>query len=219
MKFILGTKQRMTQVFDDNGRSLIGTVISVAPSIVTQIKTAGQDNQSSVQIGYGEKRAKNAGKPMLGHIAPALKAADKENISFQYLREFATDNTADYKIGDTVDSSIFTEGEEVTVIGTSKGKGYAGVMKRHHFGGFPGSHGTERKHRAPGSNASFASDRGHGGNLKKGKRMAGHMGAERVTTKNHKVVSIDEEKNLLVVKGSVPGPAGSYVIVQSAKNG
>jgi len=102
-------------------------------------------------------------------------------------------------------------------VGTSKGKGFAGVMKRHGFGGFPASHGTERKHRAPGSISSFASNAGGGGGPKKGKRMAGHLGHRRVTTKNHEVVSIDEERDLLVVKGSVPGPAGGYCIVRTAK--
>ncbi|NIA17399.1 MAG: 50S ribosomal protein L3, partial [Planctomycetes bacterium] len=101
--------------------------------------------------------------------------------------------------------------------GTSKGKGFAGVMKRHGFGGFPGSHGTERKHRAPGSISSFASDAGHGGNLKKGKKMAGHMGNVKVTSRNHSVVSIDNENNLLVVKGAIAGPSGGYVAVRPSK--
>ncbi|OHA60996.1 MAG: 50S ribosomal protein L3 [Candidatus Vogelbacteria bacterium RIFOXYD2_FULL_44_9] len=206
MKFILGTKQRMTQVFDDNGRSLIGTVISVAPSIVTQIKTAGQGNQSSVQIGYGEKRAKNAGKPMLGHIAPALKAADKENISFQYLREFTTDTAADYKIGDTVDSSIFTEGEEVTVIGTSKGKGFQGVVKRHGFHGGPRSHGQKHSEREAGSIGVGGVQR-----VFKGMRMAGRMGSDRVTTKYVKILKINKEAKEILIQGAVPGRPGSLI--------
>ena len=206
MKFILGTKQRMTQVFDDNGRSLIGTVISVAPSIVTFVKTAGQGNQSSVQIGYGEKRAKNAGKPMLGHIAPALKAADKENISFQYLREFATDTAADYKIGDTVDSSIFTEGEEVTVIGTSKGKGFQGVVKRHGFHGGPRSHGQKHSEREAGSIGVGGVQR-----VFKGMRMAGRMGSDRVTTKYVKILKINKEAKEILIQGAVPGRPGSLI--------
>jgi large subunit ribosomal protein L3 len=112
---------------------------------------------------------------------------------------------------------VFSETSKVDVIGTSKGKGYAGVMKRHGFGGFPASHGTERKHRAPGSISSFASDAGHGGNLKKGKRMSGHMGHQRVTSKSLDVVNIDEDRNLLVVKGSVPGPSGGYLIIRTSK--
>jgi large subunit ribosomal protein L3 len=121
-----------------------------------------------------------------------------------------------YKAGEFLTVSVFEEEKLVDVIGTCKGKGYAGVMKRHGFKGFPASHGTERKHRAPGSQASYGTDRGHGGNIKKGKRMAGHMGNNRVTTKNHVLVSIDSEKNLIVVKGPVPGPAGCYCIVRSA---
>jgi len=125
----------------------------------------------------------------------------------------------EYKVGDAVTVSVFAESEFVDVTGTSKGKGFAGVMKRHGFSGFPASHGTERKHRAPGSISSFASDAGHGGSPKKGKRMAGHMGNCRVTAKNHSLLAIDEQKNLIVVRGSVPGPAGSYCIVRSAKKG
>ena len=105
------------------------------------------------------------------------------------------------------------------VIGTSKGKGFTGPMKRYHFGGMSASHGTERKHRAPGSQAGYGTDRGHGGDIKKGKKMGGHLGAERITVKTHRIVSIDPENNLLVVKGSVPGAAGGYVIVRSAKKG
>ncbi|MFA6415917.1 MAG: 50S ribosomal protein L3 [Candidatus Paceibacterota bacterium] len=206
MKFILGTKQRMTQVFDDNGRSQIGTVISVAPSIVTQIKTAGQDNTNSVQIGYGEKRAKNAGKAMIGHIAPALKAAEKENISFQFLREFATDNTADYKVGDVVDSSIFNEGEEVTVIGTSKGKGFQGVVKRHGFHGGPRSHGQKHSEREPGSIGVGGVQR-----VFKGMRMAGRMGSDRVSTKYVKIIKINKEANEILIQGAVPGRPGSLI--------
>ena len=114
-------------------------------------------------------------------------------------------------------ASVFAETKYVDVKGTNKGKGFAGTMKRHGFREFPSSHGTERKHRAPGSLASFASDAGHGGNVKKGKKMAGHMGHHRVTSKNHGLVAVVEEKNLLVVKGSVPGPADGYVVVRGAK--
>ena len=127
------------------------------------------------------------------------------------------DAEPEYKVGDSLTVSVFTDEEYVDVIGISKGKGFAGVMKRHGFRGFPASHGTERKHRAPGSISSFASDAGGGGNLKKGKKMAGHMGNSRVTTKNHSLVAIDEQNNLLAIKGAVPGPPGGYVIVRTAK--
>lgn len=206
MKFILGTKQKMTQVFDDKGRSLIGTVISVAPSIVTQVKTTGQGNQNSVQIGYGEKRAKNAGKAMLGHIAPALKAAGKENISFQYLREFTADNAADYKVGDVVDLSIFNENDEVTVIGTSKGKGFQGVVKRHGFHGGPRSHGQKHSEREAGSIGVGGVQR-----VFKGMRMAGRMGSDRITTKYVKIIKINKETNEILLQGAVPGRPGSLI--------
>ena len=137
----------------------------------------------------------------------------------RFVREMrlADDTEQQYKAGDSVTVSVFADENSVDVIGTCKGKGFAGVMKRHGFGGFPGSHGTERKHRAPGSISSFASDAGHGPGPKRGKRMAGHMGNCRVTSKNHRLVAIDEQKNLLVVKGPVPGPAGGYCIIRSAK--
>jgi large subunit ribosomal protein L3 len=122
----------------------------------------------------------------------------------------------EYKAGEFVTVAVFSEVKSVDVVGTSKGKGFAGVMKRYGFGGFPASHGTERKHRAPGSQAGYGTDRGHGGNIKKGKKMAGHMGHCRITTKSHDLVEIDEEKNLLIVKGSIPGPAGGYCIIRSA---
>jgi large subunit ribosomal protein L3 len=152
-------------------------------------------------------------QPAEGHASKANSTAKK------FVREcrLPEGGEAEYSAGDEISVSIFSEVKYVDVSGISKGKGFAGVMKRHGFGGFPGSHGTERKHRAPGSISSYASDAGHGGNLKKGKKMAGRMGGKRVTTKNHSVVSIDTEKNILVVKGAVPGPCGSYVEVRTAK--
>jgi len=151
--------------------------------------------------------------PQIGH-------AQKSNTTpKKFIREMrlADDAEQPYEVGNSVTVSVFAEDKFVDVVGTSKGKGFAGVMKRHGFGGFPASHGTERKHRAPGSISSFASDAGHGAGPKRGKKMAGHLGNCRVTTKNHKLVEINEEKNLLVVKGSVPGPADGYCIVRSAK--
>jgi len=123
----------------------------------------------------------------------------------------------EYKIGDLVTVSVFGQIKSVDVAGRNKGKGFAGPMKRYHFGGMSASHGTERKHRAPGSQAGYGTDRGHGGNIKKGKKMGGHMGDRNITVKNHALVSIDEAKNLLVVKGAVPGASGSYVEVRSSQ--
>jgi large subunit ribosomal protein L3 len=212
---LLGKKVGITQVFDESGKLLPVTVIQAGPCSVMQVKTVESDGYNAVQLGFDDAKPSRTTKPQLGHAVKA-KCMPKKFVKEMRL---GVDSESEYAAGDTVTVSVFNETKSVDVIGTSKGKGFAGVMKRHGFGGFPASHGTERKHRAPGSISSFASDAGHGGNLKKGKRMAGHMGHERVTTKNHTVVSIDEDKNLIVVKGSVPGPAGSYVVVRSSQKG
>jgi len=211
---LLGKKVGMTQVYDDLGRLLPVTVIQAGPCTVVQVKTVEADGYNAVQLGYEDVKPSRRKKPQIGH-AQKSNAAPKRFIREMRLPD---DVEPDYKVGNSLTVSVFVENEYVDVVGTSKGKGFAGVMKRHGFHGFPASHGTERKHRAPGSISSFASDAGHGGNLKKGKKMAGHMGNRRVTTKSHSVVAIDEEENLLVVKGSVPGPSGGYVIVHTAKN-
>ena len=213
MAMLLGKKVGMTQVYDQQGRLLPVTVIQAGPCTVVQVKTTAMDGYNAVQMGYDDVKASRRKKPQIGH-------ADKaETTPKRFIREMrlADDAEAAYKPGESVTVSVFAEEKFVDIIGTSKGKGFAGVMKRHGFGGFPASHGTERKHRAPGSISSFASNAGHGGGPKKGKKMAGHMGHRRVTAKGHSLVGIDEERNLLVVKGSVPGPAGGYVIVRTAK--
>jgi len=212
---LLGKKVGITQVYDEAGNLLPVTVIQAGPCAVLQVKTVENDGYNAVQLGYDDVKPSRARKPELGHCVKA-KATPKKFVREMRLEP---DSESDHQAGDTVTVSVFNDAKIVDVIGTSKGKGYAGVMKRHGFGGFPASHGTERKHRAPGSISSYASDAGHGGNLKKGKKMAGRMGHERVTTKSHNVVSIDENKNLIVVKGSVPGPAGGYVIVKSSQKG
>ena len=213
MAMLLGKKVGMTQVYDDSGRLLPATVIEAGPCAVMQVKTVETDGYNAVQLGYDDIKPSRRKKPQLGHAEKSNSAPKK------FVREMRLpDNTEpDYKVGDSLTVSVFEEEKFIDVVGVSKGKGFAGVMKRHGFRGFPASHGTERKHRAPGSISSFASDAGGGGNLKKGKKMAGHMGNRRVTTKNHNLVAIDQEKNLLVVKGPVPGPAGGYVIVRTAK--
>jgi len=179
-----------------------------------QIKTLKTDGYNAVQLGYDDVKPSRRKKPQIGH---ALKT---DTVPKKFVKEMRLPDDAEqhYKLGDSLTVSVFTETKYVDVVGTSKGKGFAGVMKRHGFHGFPDSHGTERKHRAPGSIASFASERGRGGGPKKGKKMAGHMGNKKVTTKNHTLIEVDEQKNLLVVKGPVPGPAGGYVIVRSAEN-
>lgn len=203
----------MTQVYDDSGRLLPVTVIEAGPCAIMQVKTVETDGYNAVQLGYDDVKPSRRKNPQIGH------AQKSDTVPKKFTKEMRLPDTAglEYKVGDSLTVSVFAGNEHVDVVGTSKGKGFAGVMKRHGFHGFPASHGTERKHRAPGSISSFASDAGGGGGPKKGKKMAGHMGNRRVTTKSHSLVAIDEEKNLLVVKGPVPGPAGGYVIIRSAR--
>jgi large subunit ribosomal protein L3 len=212
MAMILGKKVGMTQVFDEKGKLVPVTVIQAGPCAVMQVKTTEDNGYNAVQLGFDDIKTSRTKKPQVGHAEKAGTSPKK------FIREMRLPDNADvqYKAGESLTVSVFEKENLVDVIGTSKGKGFAGVMKRHGFGGFPASHGTERRHRAPGSIASFATDRGHSGKLKKGKRMSGHMGDNQVTTKNHVLVSIDPEKNLMVVKGPVPGPAGTYCIVRSA---
>lgn len=213
MAMLLGKKVGMTQVYDESGKLLPVTVIQAGPCAVMQVKTVETDGYNAVQLGYDDVKPSREKSPEIGHAEKAGTTPKK------FIREMRLldDAEPEYKAGDSITVSVFAEDEFVDVVGTSKGKGFAGTMKRHGFSGFPASHGTERKHRAPGSISSFASDAGQGGGPKRGKRMAGHMGHRRVTTKNHRLVALDEEKNLLVVKGAVPGPAGGYCIVRSAK--
>lgn len=203
----------MTRLYDESGSLVPVTVIQAGPCAVIQIKTAETDGYNSIQLGYDDVKPSRRKKPQVGHTKKANVSPKK------FVREMRLPDDAEpeYKAGDSITVSVFAESKIVDVVGDSKGKGFAGVMKRYGFGGFPASHGTERKHRAPGSISSFASNAGHGGSPKKGKKMPGHMGNRRVTIKNHSLVAIDEEKNLLVVKGSVPGYPGSYCIIQSAK--
>ncbi len=203
----------MTQIYNDLGDLVPVTVIQAGPCQVMQVKTTETDGYNAVQLGFDEVKHARRKHPQIGHAKKANTTPKK------FVKEMRLEESAEqqYEVGNAVTVSVFAEEKYVDVVGTSKGKGFAGVMKRHGFGGFPASHGTERKHRAPGSIASYCSDAGHGAGPKKGKRMAGHMGNCRVTMKNHKLVEVDEEKNLLIIKGSVPGPAGGYCIVRSAK--
>jgi len=213
MAMLLGKKVGMTQVYAESGELLPVTVIQAGPCVVMQVKTTETDGYNAVQLGFDDVKPSRRKKPQIG-------TAQKANtMPKRLVREMRLPDDAEpeYKPGDSITVEVFVENQFVDVVGTSKGKGFAGVMKRHGFGGFPASHGTERKHRAPGSISSFASNAGHGGGPKRGKKMPGHMGNCRVTTKNHELVAIDEDKNLLIVKGSVPGPAGGYCIVQTAK--
>lgn len=213
MAILLGKKVGMTQVYNELGKLVPVSVIQAGPCVVMQVKNTKTDGYNAIQLGFDEVKPVRRKKPQIGHAEKANTYPKK------FVKEMRLPDNVEqqYEPGESVTVSVFSEDKYVDVVGTSKGKGFAGVMKRHGFGGFPASHGTERKHRAPGSISSFASNAGHGAGPKRGKKMAGHMGNCRVTTKNHDLVAIDEEKNLLIVKGSVPGPAGGYCIIRSAK--
>jgi large subunit ribosomal protein L3 len=207
---LIGRKVGMTRVYDEKGAVVPVTVVQAGPCAVTQVKTVQSDGYDAVQLGFDEVKAKLSTMPLIGHAA---KAGVGPRRSFGEIR---LKKPTDRKPGETIDVTIFADVKHVDVIGTSKGKGTAGVMKRHHFGGQPASHGTERKHRSPGSIASRATWRGQSGKPKKGVRMAGHMGMDRVTTRNHPLVKIDAEKNLLLIKGALPGPNGGLLFVRKS---
>ncbi|MDD5134790.1 MAG: 50S ribosomal protein L3 [Phycisphaerae bacterium] len=209
---LLGKKVGMTQIYNDAGKMVPVTVIQAGPCTVMQVKSIETDGYQAIQMGFDDVKKSRQKAPAVGH---AKKAGDTPK---KFVREMRlTDVKAEYKAGDKITVQNFAEVKFVDVVGISKGKGFAGTMKRYNFGGFPASHGTERKHRAPGSIGGHATDRGHSGKIKKGKRMSGHMGSERVTVKNHALVGVDAEQNLLVVKGPVPGSCGGYVIVKQSK--
>jgi large subunit ribosomal protein L3 len=210
---LFGTKLGMTRVFTDAGASVPVTVIQVGPCVVTQIRTPENDGYAAVQIAFGEIKARNSTIPQIGHDAKAGSAPRRRHGEFRV----PADKLGEYALGQELTVASFGEQKYVDVIGTSKGKGFAGTMKRHGFKGMCASHGTERKHRSPGSIGGHASNRGFGGGLKKGKRMPGHMGAERVTARCLDVIKIDGDKGIILVKGAVPGPNSGTVVVRVAK--
>jgi large subunit ribosomal protein L3 len=208
---LLGKKIGMTRIYSEKGAIVPVTVVQAEPNVITQVKTAdGKDGYNAVQLGFEECKAKFSTFPLIAHCAKAGATPRR------HFAEIRLKDPSDKKLGDVVNVSIFDGVKFVDVVGTSKGKGTAGVMKRHHFGGQCASHGTERKHRSPGSIASRATWRGQSGKPKKGVRMAGHMGMDRVTTTNHPLVGIDAEKNLLLIKGALPGPNGALLFVRKA---
>jgi len=208
---ILGRKVGMTRIYNEAGQIVPVTIVQAGPCVVTQVKTAdGVDGYNAVQIGFEEIRPKVSTLPEIGHAAKAGVAPQR------FFRELRLKDATDKQVGDKVEVGTFEGVEYVDVIGTSKGKGFAGVMKRYNFGGQPMSHGTERKHRSRGSICSYASNRGHTGKPKKGLKMAGHMGDDRVTTRNHALVRIDSENGLLLVKGALPGANGSLLMVRKS---
>ena len=214
MAMLLGKKIGMTRLYDEAGRLVPVTVFVAGPCVVTQVKTVQTDGYNAVQMGFEDVKPSRRIKPLVGHFAKGSTAPKR------FVREMRLpkEKAPEFKTGDAITVSVFDPKEWVDVISTGKGKGFQGVMKRHHFGGFPASHGTERKHRAPGSIASHATNRGFSGRPKRGKRMAGRMGGKRVTTKNHSLVAVDAEKNLLAVQGTVAGAAGAYCIIRTAKS-
>jgi large subunit ribosomal protein L3 len=206
IKGVLGTKLGMSQVFADDGRMVPVTVIAAGPCVVTAVRTAAADGYAAVQLGFGEIDPRKVTKPVAGHFAKAGVTPRR------YLVELRTDNATDYTLGQDVTAETFAAGELVDVTATSKGKGTAGVVKRHGFKGLSSSHGTKRKHRAPGSIGGCAFP----GHVFKGVKMAGRMGGERTTTANLTLHSVDADRGLLLIKGAVPGPAGGLVLVRNA---
>jgi large subunit ribosomal protein L3 len=208
-KGILGAKLGMTQIFDENARAVPVTVIQAGPCTVTQVKSPERDGYAAVQLAFGDIKPKRVTKPRAGHFAKA--GAEPR----RHLVELRTADAADYSLGQTLTADVFAAGDRLDVVGVSKGKGFAGVMKRHGFKGLGASHGTERKHRSPGSVGACATP----SRIFKGMRMPGHMGHQRVTVLNLEVVKVDPERNLLLVKGAVPGPKRGLVMLRSSVKG
>jgi len=222
VKGLLGIKLGMTQVFDENGVVTPVTIVQAGPCYVTQVKTQNTDGYSAIQVGFGEVSEKRLTSGQKGHLG--LLKTDKKHPqrkknkgipALRHLSEFRTKNAADYKVGQVLTVEQFAAGDHIDVTGKTKGRGFAGTIKRHGFGGGPKTHGQSDRWRAPGS-VGATSGTAH---VFKGKRMSGHYGDARLTAQNLQVVKIDPEKNLLAVKGSIPGHKGSLVIIRdSAKN-
>jgi large subunit ribosomal protein L3 len=206
---ILGTKLGMTQVFDENNRVVPVTVVQAGPNVVTQVRTPEKDGYVAVQLAYGAIDPRRVNKPRTGHFAKAGATPRR------HLVELRTSDADSYEVGQEITAEVFAAGAVVDVVGTSKGKGTAGVMKRHGFKGLGASHGTQRKHRSPGSIGGCATP----GRVFKGLRMAGRMGHARVTTQNLTVHRVDTERGLLLIKGAVPGPRGGLLLVKTAAKG
>jgi large subunit ribosomal protein L3 len=206
LKGLLGEKLGMTQVWDENNRIVPITVVKAGPNVVTQIRTPQTDGYSAVQIAFGAVRPRKVTKPLAGHFEKAGVTPRR------HIAELRTDDASEYTLGQELTVETFEPGQLVDVVGTSKGKGFAGVMKRHGFHGLRASHGVERKHRSPGSIGGCATP----GRVFKGVRMAGRMGGERVTTQNLTVHAVDPDKGLILIKGAVPGPRGGLVLVKTA---
>jgi large subunit ribosomal protein L3 len=203
---LLGTKLGMTQVWDANNRVVPVTVIAAGTNVVTQVRKVETDGYSAIQLGYGEIPGRKVTKPAAGHFAKAGVTPRRQLV------EIRTDDADSYELGQELSPDLFTPGEQVDITATSKGKGFAGVMKRHGFHGVSASHGAHRNHRKPGSIGGCATP----GRVFKGMKMAGRMGGETVTTQNLTVHAVDAEQGLLLIVGAVPGPKGGLVMVRGA---
>lgn len=201
-KTILGKKVGMTQLLTPEGKAIPVTVIEAGPCLVLQKKTIEADGYNAIQVGFGGIRERLVNKPLKGHFS---KAGVRP---LRFVREIRTDNVGEFQVGQEIKADIFTEGEKIDVVGTSKGKGFAGTIKRHGFSRGPMTHGS-KSHRRPGSSGALGP-----AHTLKGKKSPGHMGVDRVTVQNLEVVRVDPERNLLAVKGAVPGPRGGLVIVR-----
>jgi large subunit ribosomal protein L3 len=208
-KAIVGEKVGMTQVWGEDNRIVPVTVVKVAPLRIVQVKTRDHDGYSALQVTFGHKRANKLNKPEAGHFANAGVEPGPQ------LLELRIDDVSGFAVGQELKVDLLSQGELIDVTAVSKGKGHAGVMKRHNFSGLPASHGAHRVHRAPGSVGACATP----ARVFKGTRMAGRMGGERVTTLNLEVVEADAERDLLLVKGAVPGPRGGLVVIRNAVKG
>jgi len=209
MKGILGEKLGMTQVFDANNRIVPVTVVKAGPCVVTQIRTQEKDGYTAVQLAYGQIDPRKVTKPLSGHFQAAGVTPRRHVI------ELRTSSTEGYEVGQEFGADVFTDGAAVDVTGTTKGKGTAGVMKRHGFKGVSASHGSHRNHRKPGSIGGCSTP----GRVFKGMRMSGRMGVDKQTTQSLRVVRVDTERNLLLIEGAVPGPKGGLVLVRTAVKG
>ncbi|MFA6227529.1 MAG: 50S ribosomal protein L3 [Candidatus Paceibacterota bacterium] len=200
MKFILGVKQNMTQVFDEKGNVHPATILSAGPLSVTQVKNIETDGYNAVQVGLGERKEKNITKPVLGHL---------KGLKSRFIKEFRVEDSSKFKVGDKIDLSVFSAGDTVEVSGTTKGKGFQSVIKRHGFKGQPRSHGQKHSENAPGS---------IGGGLRnkvpKNMRMAGRMGGTSITVKNLKVLGVDKDNNQILISGAIPGRRGTLIEVR-----
>jgi large subunit ribosomal protein L3 len=196
----LGKKIGMTQIFREDGRVVPVTIIEAGPCVVTQVKTKGTDGYEAVQLGFGDVKRRN--KPLSGHL--------KDSRLSRYLREVTADDTSEFQVGQTIGVGIFQAGEKIDVIGRSKGRGFAGVMKRWGFAGGPRTHGQSDRARAPGSIGGGTTP----GKVYKGLKMGGHMGNRRITVKGLEIIEVDEERNLLLIKGGIPGAPNGLVQIR-----